>query len=64
MKFADFLIKTGLKVAGAGLYLLARKFVRKLKRKAKVTIEKVEHKLEKKPTVDVKNNENIPVVNV
>jgi len=48
MKFASLLIKSGLTVAGAGLYLLFRRFFRKIKRTTKDTIEKVETKLEKK----------------
>ena len=48
MKFAGWLIKSGLTVAGAGLYLLVRKFFKKVKRATKDTIEKVETKLEKK----------------
>lgn len=65
MKFASLLIKSGLTVAGAGLYLLFRRFVRKVKRTTKDAIEKVEDKLEKKPTMELpQNNVNIPVATV
>jgi GH25 family lysozyme M1 (1,4-beta-N-acetylmuramidase) len=65
MKFAAFLIKSGLTVASAGLYLLARRFFRKVKRTAKETIEKVEHKLEKNsPVEDPENNANLYMPNL
>lgn len=53
MKFASWLIKSGLTVAGAGVYLLVRRFFRKVKRKTKDTIEKVEARLEKKSTPEL-----------
>ena len=65
MTFATFLIKSGLTVAGAGLYLLARRFFRKVKRTAKETIEKIEHKLGKKsPVIDPENNANLYMPNL
>ena len=50
MKFASWLIKSGLTVAGAGAYLLVRGFFRKVKRKTKDTREKIEARLDKKST--------------
>jgi len=65
MKFASLLIKSGLTVAGAGLYLLFRRFVRKVKKTTKDTIEKVENKLEKKSTPELpQENVNMYVPNL
>ena len=72
MKFASLLIKSGLTVAGAGLYLLVKRFVRKAKRTTKDAIEKVEDtiekvgdKLEKKSTDKLpQGNVNIPIAYV
>lgn len=44
MKFAGILFKSGLAVAGAGVYL----FFRRLLKKAKKTEQKIEKKIEKK----------------
>ena len=53
MKFAGWLIKSGLTVAGAGIYLLVRRFFRKVKKTTKDRLEKVEAKLEKKSTPEL-----------
>lgn len=65
MKFATLLIKSGLTVASAGLYLLARKFFRKVKRTTENVIEKAEDKPERKPKLEQpQNNVNIPIAYV
>ena len=66
MKFANLLIRSGLTVAGAGFYLLFKRFVRKVKRTAKETIEKVEDKLEKKnsPVEGPEENVNLYMPNL
>ena len=48
MKLASMLLKAGIATAGTGIYLLFRRFFKKVKEITTDTAEKIEEKLEKK----------------
>jgi len=67
MKLASMLLKAGVATAGTGLYLLFRRFFRKVKKTTNDTAEKIETKIvkaKKKATAKPRQKKvQIPAVN-
>lgn len=74
MKLASMLFKAGVATAGTGIYLLFRRFFKKVKKTTNDTVEKIEETLEK-PKKKIKSTTRtmakprqkkvqVPVVNV